>query len=36
MKNKILALFLGLILSSCMDDVLDRKPLNLISDMDVW
>ena len=36
MKNKILALFLGWALTGCVEDVLDRKPLNLISDPDVW
>jgi starch-binding outer membrane protein, SusD/RagB family len=36
MKNKIIALFIGLLLSGCVEDVLDRKPLNLIPDADVW
>ena len=36
-RNKILAFFLlALTLSSCMKDVLDREPLNLISDSNVW
>lgn len=36
MKNTILAFCLLLLLSSCIKDVLDRKPLNIISDEDVW
>jgi starch-binding outer membrane protein, SusD/RagB family len=36
MKNTLIALVLGLLLSGCIEDVLDRKPLNLISDEDVW
>jgi hypothetical protein len=37
MKNKIAYLFISLVvLSGCIKDVLDRKPLNLISDSDVW
>jgi hypothetical protein len=36
MKNKILIIFLIITLCGCIDDVLDRKPLNLISDSDVW
>ena len=36
MKNKILVALLIITLSGCIDDVLDRKPLNLISDSDVW
>lgn len=36
MKNKILIVLLIIILPGCIDDVLDRKPLNLISDADVW
>lgn len=36
MKRKIIALCLGLMLSGCVEEVLDRKPLNLISDKDVW
>lgn len=37
MKNKIsIVLFLFFLLSGCIKDVLNRKPLNLISDPDVW
>jgi hypothetical protein len=36
MKNKIFIVLLIIILPGCIDDVLDRKPLNLISDADVW
>lgn len=36
MKNKILIIVVTLFLSSCVKDVLDRKPLNIISDSDVW
>ncbi len=36
MKNKILIALFIITLSGCIDDVLDRKPLNLISDPDVW
>ncbi len=37
MKNKIVYIFISLVvLSGCIKDVLDRKPLNLISDSDVW
>ncbi|MGV3502870.1 MAG: RagB/SusD family nutrient uptake outer membrane protein [Adhaeribacter sp.] len=36
MKNTLIALVLGALLSGCIEDVLDRKPLNLISDEDVW
>jgi hypothetical protein len=36
MKNKILIALFVITLSGCIDDVLDRKPLNLISDKDVW
>jgi hypothetical protein len=36
MKNKVLIILLIIVLSGCIDDVLDRKPLNLISDSDVW
>lgn len=36
MKNKILTALTIITLSGCIDDVLDRKPLNLISDTDVW
>ena len=34
--KKILIALLVITLSGCIDDVLDRKPLNLISDSDVW
>jgi len=36
MKNKIFYILIALVLSSCIKNVLDRKPLNLISDSDVW
>lgn len=36
MKNKILAVCLLLLFSGCIKDVLNRKPLNIISDEDVW
>ncbi len=36
MKNKILAVCLLMVLSGCIKDVLNRKPLNIISDKDVW
>ena len=36
MKNKILIILSIIILPGCIDDVLDRKPLNLVSDADVW
>src|SRR5690606_4978775 len=36
MKSKILAVFLTIGLSSCIQEVLDRQPLNLITDADVW
>ena len=37
MKSKIIIVFLTIIfLSGCMKDTLDRKPLNIISDADVW
>ncbi|MEX2594586.1 MAG: RagB/SusD family nutrient uptake outer membrane protein [Anditalea sp.] len=36
MKSRILALFFTIVLSSCINDVLDRQPLNLIVDPDVW
>jgi hypothetical protein len=36
MKSKILIALFIITLSSCIDDALDRKPLNLISDADVW
>ncbi|GEO04772.1 glycan metabolism protein RagB [Adhaeribacter aerolatus] len=36
MKTKLLTLLIGILLSGCIEDVLDRKPLNLISDKDVW
>jgi hypothetical protein len=37
MKNKIFIVLLTTIfLSGCIKDTLDRKPLNIISDMDVW
>ncbi|HEY0667362.1 MAG TPA: RagB/SusD family nutrient uptake outer membrane protein, partial [Sphingobacteriaceae bacterium] len=38
MKNKILIVFFLTVtsLSGCIKDTLDRKPLNLISDADVW
>lgn len=38
MKGKLLLIivFIATFLSGCIKDVLDRKPLNLISDTDVW
>lgn len=38
MKNKITIAFFAitLLLSGCIKDTLDRKPLNLISDADIW
>lgn len=36
MKNKIFSLFLLLSLTGCLQEVLDRQPLNLIVDPDVW
>lgn len=36
MKTKILALCLAISLSGCIQEVLDRQPLNLIVDPDVW
>lgn len=36
MKNKIILLFLVLVFSGCIDNVLERKPLDMISDSDVW
>ena len=36
MKRKILFILITVFLSSCIKNVLDRKPLNLISDNDVW
>lgn len=36
MKIKILAVFLTISLSGCIQEVLDRQPLNLITDADVW
>jgi hypothetical protein len=36
MKNNILAVCLLVMLSGCLKNVLDRKPLNIISDEDVW
>ena len=36
MKSKILAVFLAISLSGCIQEVLDRQPLNLIVDPDVW
>lgn len=36
MKSKILGVFLIVMLSGCIDDALDRQPLNLIVDNDVW
>jgi len=36
MKTKIIAMFLILTFSGCIKDVLDRKPLNMISEADVW
>ena len=36
MKIKILLSFFLLTFSGCIEDVLDRKPLNLVSDADVW
>lgn len=38
MKNKIIIVFvsIAIFLSGCIKDTLDRKPLNLISDADIW
>lgn len=36
MKTKILAMCLAISLSGCIQEVLDRQPLNLIVDPDVW
>lgn len=37
MKSKIIIVFLTILfLSGCIKDVLDRKPLNMVSDADVW
>lgn len=37
MKNRTVIFFLtAIFLSGCLKDVLDRKPLNIISDKDVW
>lgn len=36
MKSKILTTLFIIMLSGCIDDVLDRKPLNLVTDSDVW
>lgn len=36
MKTKILTILLAIGLSSCIENVLDRQPLNLIVDPDVW
>jgi len=37
MKNKLIVIFItAIFLSACIKDTLDRKPLNLISDSDVW
>jgi len=36
MKSKLLSLFIILSLSGCLQEVLDRQPLNLIVDPDVW
>jgi hypothetical protein len=36
MKTKILAMCLTISLSGCIQEVLDRQPLNLIVDPDVW
>ena len=36
MKKRILAVSLTLMLSGCIDHVLDREPLNLVLDSDVW
>jgi len=37
MKSKIIIVFLTIIfLSGCIKDTLDRKPLNMVSDADVW
>ncbi len=36
MKTKIFLSLLVITLSGCLKDVLDRKPLNLVSDADVW
>ena len=36
MKIKIITLFLILLFSGCIKDILDRKPLNMVSETDVW
>lgn len=36
MKTKVLAMCLTISLSGCIQEVLDRQPLNLIVDPDVW
>lgn len=36
MKIKIISAFLILLLSGCIKDILDRKPLNIVSETDVW
>src|SRR5690606_12120236 len=36
MKTKTLVLLLSLLLSSCIKDVLDRRPLDRIPDEEVW
>lgn len=36
MKSKILLSLMMLAFVGCIDNVLDRKPLNLVSDADVW
>jgi len=37
MKSKIIIVFLTIILlSGCIKDTLDRKPLNMVSDADIW
>lgn len=37
MKNKIIIVILTIMfLSGCIEDTLDRKPLNMVSDADVW
>lgn len=36
MKIKIITAFLILLLSGCIKDILDRKPLNIVSETDVW
>lgn len=36
MKRKLLSLFLIISLTGCIQEVLDRQPLNLIVDPDVW